>query len=224
MESLDRRDPYRARLLNNLGSFYYLVDDWAKAEKMFKQGIAFIEKELGQDRPELVPSFINLGGLYVAQKKWNDAAALFERALRLLANSVTANPPDVAAVLDNFGLLDLDRNNLIDSEKALRRAYAIRLQALGPKHPLVARTAAHLGATLTAEGEYSAAEGFYNEALTIYENVRGSDIFGVMTTLEGLAALFRKTNRQSRAEQLQARADSIRFELTHTVRADQLRK
>jgi len=223
MESLDRRDPYRARLLNNLGSFYYMVDDRARAEKLFKQSIAFIEKELGQDRPELVPSLINLGGLYVAQRRWNEAAALFERALRLLANSVTANHPDVAGVLDNFGLLDLDRNNLIASEKALRRAYAIRRQALGPKHPLVARTAAHLAATLTAAGEYSAAEGFYNEALTIYENVRG-DIFGVMTTLEGLAALFRKTNRQSRAEQLQARADSIRFELTHTVRADQFRK
>ena len=40
LESLDRGDPYRARLLNNLGSFYYLVDDWAKAEKMFKQSIA----------------------------------------------------------------------------------------------------------------------------------------------------------------------------------------
>ena len=224
LERLDRRDPYRVRLLNNLGVLYYSMDDRASAERTLKKNIAFIEKELGQDRPELVTSLTNLGGLYVLRKKYNDAEALFERALHLLATSVHANHLEVAGVLDNFGLLDLVRNHLHESEKALRRAYAIRLEVLGPKHPHVGRSAAHLASTLVAAGKYAAAESFYNEALAIYESAPGGDVLEVTTSLEGLARIFRKTNREGQAQQLQAKADSIRFEVTHTVRADQLQK
>jgi tetratricopeptide (TPR) repeat protein len=215
-EALDPRDPYISHIQNNLGALYYKKRDIGRAEKAFRKAIAVIEKTPGIDRAELVPILANLAGLHVVRKEWDNAISLFDRALSLLQNS--GNHPDAAAVLDSVGAMHYIRADFPEAGKAFRKAYAIRLEALGPQHPLVAGTAVKLAAALAAGGRYGEAEPLYRQALRVYETAGGPSAPQMVSTLLRLAELLRNTNKEEAAVNLEARAESIRFDLEHVVR------
>jgi tetratricopeptide (TPR) repeat protein len=223
VRAFPRPDPYEARVLNNLGAFYYEMKDLGKAEKAFKKAISIFEKQLGQDPAELSLFLSNLGGVYVLRKKWDSAAPLLDRALLLVEQSPLPSNLLLAGVLDNLGMMHRFRKNFVESEKFLRKAYALRLDLLGPEHPLVVVTGVKLAGTLRDSGRYEDAERLYSEALAIYEKTSRVPTVDAAMTLEELAHLFRQTSRGRNAEPLEARAKAIRFDLENTVSAASLR-
>jgi tetratricopeptide (TPR) repeat protein len=223
VRALPRPDPYEARVLNNLGAFYYTNKDLGKAEKAFKKAISVIEKHLDQDRGELALFLSNLGGVYVHRKKWDSAEPLLTRALLMVERSPQHNNLGLAGVLDNLGMMHQFRKNFVESEKFLRKAYALRLDLLGPEHPLVVVTEVKLAGTLRDSGRYEDAERLYSEALAIYEKTSRLRTVDAVMALEELAQLFRQTSRGKKAEPFEARAKAIRFDLENTVSAMSLR-
>ena len=220
LNELNPRDPYRARVLNNLGVLHYATGNTKRAEKEFRQAIDEWERERDPRSPEIVPLLSNLGGVYVAQKKWDAATTLFNRALSILSGSSSLN---LAGVLDNVGTMHSARGKYGEAKEAFRRSYLIRLDAFGKQHPAVASSAANLASTLNALGEYKEAEDLLNGALQVYEKTFGSQSFHVLATLEKLTEVFRKTGRENEAALMAARAQDIRFERSHVVSANALR-
>jgi len=220
LDELNPRDPYRARVLNNLGALHYATGNNKRAEKEFRQAINVWEREHGPTSSEMVPLLSNLGGVYVAQKKWDAATTLFNRALSILNGSSGLN---LAGVLDSVGTMHSARGKFGDAQEAFRRSYRIRLDALGKDHPAVASSAAKLASTLSAAGEYKEAEDLLNDALQVYEKTFGSRSFQVVATLEKLTEVFRKTSREEQAVLMAERAKDIRFERSHVVQANALR-
>ncbi len=222
VEDLDPHDPYISRILNNLGAMYFSLHDNGQAEKTFKKAIAHLEKETGRDDVRLLSILANLGGVYVARKKWDLAETQLDRAMSLLQDHQSVSRADLASVLDNVGLLHYGRGRLRESEKALRESYAIRLTASGEKNVALASTGLSLAVTLAALGQYDEAEQLHRKTLAIFEKAYGPKSRQVADSLENTAVLFRKTNRNVEADDLQARADSIRYDLEHVVRANRL--
>ena len=72
-------------------------------------------------------------------------------------------------------------------------------------------------------GRYSEAEALLRDALQAYESVSGPQSLQVMTTLEKLTEVFRKTGREEEASLTELRAQDIRFDREHVVRANALR-
>ena len=217
-----RPDPYEARVLNNLGALYCTIQDLDKAEKAFKKAISVIEKQLGPDRAELAPFLSNLGGIYALRKKWSSAEPLLQRALSLMQQSPQPDKLNLAGVLDNLGMLEHYRKNLAESEKLLREAYELRVALLGRENPLAVVTAVKLAGTLRDSGRFSDSERLYSEALAILEKTERLQTADAATAFEELARLLRKTNREQKAEPLEAKAKAIRFDLEHTVSAANL--
>jgi tetratricopeptide (TPR) repeat protein len=217
---LNPRDPYIARVLNNLGALHYVTGKNGKAKKDFQQAIDVLERAHGPDSPALAPLLNNLGGVYLAEKKWDNAARLFDRALSLLKHS---SGPDVAGVLDSIGTLHFARRRYVEAEAAFRDGYRIRLQAFGSEHPAVASSAANLASTLVALGQFTEAEGLLEDALKTYSNTFGKSSLQVAATLEKLTELFRKTDREEEAVLMDERAKDIRYERDQVVRVDALR-
>jgi tetratricopeptide (TPR) repeat protein len=220
LNELNPKDPYRARVLNNLGVLHYLTGNDKRAEKDFRQAIDGWEREHDPRDSEIVPLLSNLGGVYIAQKKWDAATTLFDRALSILNGS---SGLDLAGVLDSIGTMHSARGKYKEAREAFSRSYLIRLDALGKEHPTVASSAANLASTLNALGEYKEAEDLLEGALQVYEKTFGSQSFQVLTTLEKLTEVFRKTRRENEAALMAARARDIRFERSHVVNANALR-
>ena len=220
IDEFNPRDPYRARVLNNLGALHYATNNTKRAERDFRQAIGVLEHEYGPNSTELVPLLNNLGAVYVAEKKWDAADALFQRALALLKDSSGLN---LASLLDSIGTMHFVRRNYVGAQEAFRKSYQIRLETFGKVHPAVASSAANLASTLTAQGRYMEAEDLLKSALQAYEMIFGSQSLQVMTTLEKLTEVFRKTSREEAAVLMEQRAKDIRFEREHVVRANALR-
>ena len=207
-------------MLNNLGALHYATNNTKRAERDFRQAIGVLEHEHGPNSTELVPLLNNLGAVYVAEKKWDAADALFKRALALLKDSSGLN---LASVLDSIGTMHSARRHYLGAQEAFRKSYQIRLETFGKVHPAVASSAANLASTLTALGRYMEAEDLLKGALQAYETIFGSQSLQVMTTLEKLTEVFRKTSREEAAVLMEQRAKDIRFEREHVVRANALR-
>jgi tetratricopeptide (TPR) repeat protein len=74
----------------------------------------------------------------------------------------------------------------------------------------VAKSLNNLATLYFMQGQYAQAELFYKQSLEVIEKALGPDHPDLATTLENLAELFRKTNRISEAELLEARVVRIR--------------
>jgi tetratricopeptide (TPR) repeat protein len=220
IDELNPRDPYRARVLNNLGALHYATKKTKRAEREFRQAIDLLESEYGPNSPVLVPLLTNLGGVYVAEKKWDAGDALFKRALTLLRDS---SGPNLAGVFDSIGTMHFARRRYMDAEEAFRRGYQIRVETFGKGHPTVAASAANLASALSAVGQYREAEDLLKDALQAYERAFGPQSLQVLTTLEKLADVFRKTSREKEAVLTERRVEDIRFDREHVVRANALR-
>jgi len=61
-----------------------------------------------------------------------------------------------------------------------------------------------------AQGRSSQAEPFFKRSLAIWEKALGPDHPNVATSLENMAALYRKSGREKEAEALEKRAAAIR--------------
>ena len=220
IDELNPRDPYRARVLNNLGALHYATGNNKRAESDFRQALELLEGVHGPNNSELVPFLNNLGGVYVAEKKWDAAGALFNRALSLLKDS---SGPNAAGVFDHIGMMHSGRRKYGEAQDAFRKSYQIRLEVFGKGHPAVASSAANLASALSEMGQYSEAEDLLKDALRTYETIFGFQSLQVMTTLEKLTAVFRRTGREEEAVLTEERAKDIRFEREHVVRANALR-
>jgi CHAT domain-containing protein len=90
------------------------------------------------------------------------------------------------------------------------RALAIRENALGAEHPLVAQSLDNLAVLYYSKGEYAKAEPLYIRALAIREKVLGAEHPDVAISLNNLAFLYTSKGDYAKAEPLDLRALAIR--------------
>ncbi len=74
----------------------------------------------------------------------------------------------------------------------------------------MAASLAYLAALYKGQGHFAEAEPLYQRALAVYEKALGPEHPDVATSLENYAALLRETEREDRAEEMEARAKAIR--------------
>jgi len=68
--------------MNDLAALYWARGDTSKAEAMYLRTIPMLQRELGDDQPELVArQQANLARVYVAQKKFSESIPLLESAV-----------------------------------------------------------------------------------------------------------------------------------------------
>jgi hypothetical protein len=120
----------------------------------------------------------------------------------------------------NLGELHAQQGRLGPAESALRRAMAIRLNALGPETVGTAVVVSRLASVLTAQERYEEAKGFYLSSLPVQERVLGSTSPEFLIALERYAGLLRKMENNTQAETVEARVRYLRAERAYTVRVD----
>ena len=146
-----------------------------------------------------------------AYKQGRDSEA--ERLLRLAvkeSEQFGANDLRVAQSLRNLAMVLDARENYAEAESVQRRVLSIKEKVLGQNHREVASTLNDLGVLCYDQAKYAEGEACYRRALEIDESMSESERGDIATTLENYAKLLRKLNRPSEAEQMSARAQSVR--------------
>jgi tetratricopeptide (TPR) repeat protein len=103
-----------------------------------------------------------------------------------------------------------NRARFAEAEPLFAQARGIAEQALGQKHPLMARILYGLATLYADQDKLAEAETLYEQALHIREQVLGADHPAVAVALNMLAEVYRKQGRYSQAEPLYQQAIDIR--------------
>src|SRR6185503_6604621 len=91
------------------------------------------------------------------------------RALRILETNPASDDEKIASVYHNLADLEYARGRYSKGEPFARRAALIRMKALGPEHPDLARDLSMLASLLQAQGKFKEAEKLYTRGLALIQ-------------------------------------------------------
>ncbi len=202
-------NPEVASLLSNLGVYYAMQGNLAKAGALFQRALAVQEKVLGPNHPDVARSLNNLAGVWIYQDHPDKAEPLLKRGLAIRQRALAPDHPDLAANLEALGTLYQNMGHPERAEPLHRRALAISEKSLGPDHPRTLLIVSNLGETLSSLGRNTAAEPLLKRAIRSRQQALGPDHPDVAYSLGILADLYRTERRFTEADPLYRRALAI---------------
>jgi tetratricopeptide (TPR) repeat protein len=156
------------------------------------------------------PSALNrLGALYQCTGDFAEAEQLFRQALAL---AVTESD-EAADAYRNLGALSHARGSYAEGEADAHRAWQIRLQRHGPRHPATLADACAYAAILDGLGRFEESEPMYWSALPLLHRIFGGESLEIADALHNLANVRRALNDPQGAEALYWLAVAMREKL-----------
>jgi len=142
----------------------------------------------------------DLGLLYKATGRYDDAQVQYEEALAVLRGAGRLDAIRQAGLYHNLAGIEHARRRFERGVALGREGLALRRQALGPDHPLVAEDMAALAAILEGCGQYGEADRLYRDALRIFTAKYRPGHFSVAVVLNNLGTLRYREERFEDAE------------------------
>ena len=208
--------PQTASHINNLAGLYVKQKAFAKAEPLFRRAEQIDREALGEDHPLYAIDLGNLGALYDnwAEHLGGDvekqqlAAEYSKRALAVTRRAVGEMHPDTATRLNNLATLHARSGDFRSAIPAMRQAFTIFVDLLGPDHPNTqASLNSFVAMIVERDGDVS---GVWAELEKVSEE---TDAIRVAHIKWGIAKLAEIAARHGvEATDLQAIADAVQAE------------
>jgi len=182
-----------------------------EAEKQVRAALEYA-KHFWLNDARTAKSLELLGQIYRAQGKNADAEKPFKEALAIWKEVFEPERLELLAPLDELAQLYQDESKYAEAEPLFKQGIAVAEKHYnnGEKSDLLPAWLDKLAGLYYTAGRYEKAEPLYKRALEIRKNVFGGDALGVAYSLDNYAKVLRKLNRVAEAEDLEARAKSIR--------------
>jgi tetratricopeptide (TPR) repeat protein len=192
--------PAQAVSLIDLGSAYWRVGNYEKAEATYREALAIYRKAPGTDRADLARSLNGLALVLRDREKLGEAEDTYREALTLLRGRFGENHSEVASVLSNLGVVLHGEGKLAEAETLQREALDIRRKLFGSEHPDVSNSLNNLAVVLHEKGELAEAEMKFREALEIRRKLMGDQHPAMANTLVRLAEVLSEKGKSADAE------------------------
>lgn len=140
--------------------------------------------------------------------RFAEAEKMFLAALHE-AEKFGPEDPRLARTLNNLAFLYVTQDQYAEAEPLLKRALAIRQQALGTEPAEVATSLNNLAALYGAQGEFEKAEPLYQQAIRILETAQGPDRLDLATAMSNLALLYEAREDYGKADVLYQEALTV---------------
>jgi len=194
------------RCMHELGLLYLAQGDNEKAEKLFKEGIEYGDRELpGKDHPHMLRSVNGLATIRIKQQRFQEARALLERALAGQVLKLDREHPDTLKTLHDFGILHREQGEHDAAEKFLTEALETRQAKLGRNHPHTLESVHQLGVLRTRQSRYEDAEHLFLEAYQGREVRPGAAHPRTIDSLNELVRLYQAWGQPEEAARWRAR-------------------
>ena len=199
-----------AEILDNIGSAYMGLTQYALAEPKLEAALAIWEAELGPGHPAVGRGYNSLATLAFMTGGYAEACVGWGRTLAIFEATKGRDSDDVAAILSNLGVTYRRDGDEVQARAHFERAIAIRESALGPDSPRLASVLTNLSNLEREVGRYGVARGLYLRALGILSAQYGENDIRLANPLYGLGALELEENHPARAREVLERALAIR--------------
>ncbi|MEM0979962.1 MAG: tetratricopeptide repeat protein, partial [Cyanobacteria bacterium P01_H01_bin.58] len=176
-------------------AIYSVAQNWAE------QGLAILQKRLGEDHPDVATHSNNLALLYSDQGRYSEAEPLYLRAIEIGKASLGEDHPSVATSLNNLANLYSDQGRYSEAEPFYLQAIEIGKTSLGEDHPSVATRLNNLANLYSDQGRYSEAEPLFLQAIEIIKQRLGVEHPNFTAASNNLTEL-RQTKQRSRTRRL----------------------
>lgn len=188
-----------ARLLSILGSFDL-------AEARLAAALVTASRVLADDDRSVL-SIHNMRGVTAKYAgRFDEAEAHYGRIRAILEARPVTDADALASVLHNLGGLDHSRGRVAEGLALAERGLRLRIEAVGPDHPDVARDLNAIGALHHDAGDTAAADAAYQRALGIFETTLGAGHYEVAMTCANLAVSTATAGDAMEARRLYERA------------------
>lgn len=132
-------------------------------------------------------------------------------ALRPIAEGLAeGHPLEEADVANTLALVLVEKGDIEDAESAQRRAFKLRLEALGPAHPSLANSHHSLAIVLTAQSRHAEAQQEHEKAMAIWEAALGPEHPNVSMSMVNIATEYFNQGMYDESEAAHRKALSLR--------------
>jgi len=208
-ENAAERDPLGvAKTLIVVAPVYEACGQTSRAEDLYLRALAYRERVLGPEHPDVATVRVDVARLYRAHGKDALAEEFYRRALATRERAF-GDSAETSEVLNDLGRLHHDRREYQRAEDLYERALAIQEKTRVKNDTGSTASLSNLAALYLERGDYARAESLYQRALSAAEQAHGREHPRVAAALTNLALVEQKLGKYVTAEQLDRRALAI---------------
>jgi tetratricopeptide (TPR) repeat protein len=187
------QEDLKVRELNDLGMRMRDAGDLHSARTAFEQALEILEKNLGEDHPQVARLTNNLGVVMNDIGDLSEARIMFERALEILEKNLGPDHHEVGMIVDHLGILMKDMGDLNGARTMFERALKSDEANFGKDHQKVATDLNNLAMVMKDLGDLNSAREMLERALKISEANFGDDHPEVVNLVKKLGVLMQDT-------------------------------
>ena len=190
----------------DLSRVYQNGADRQKAQPLYEQTLALLERSVGPDHPRTAAVSRQLASFLTADGDYVRADAMLHRALEIQERTLGPDDPQVGLTLRELGFLLERRGDLTKAEEVDLRALAILEKAEGRTRLLAGDVLNNLGVLYLTRRDYQRAGEYLERALPPSEAFDGADSVYVANLLQNLGIVAREAKDYTKAEAYYLRA------------------
>jgi tetratricopeptide (TPR) repeat protein/DNA-binding CsgD family transcriptional regulator len=161
------RESLRGSIESKLGSMYYYLHQYNKAEKTLKNSLLTLEKAHLRDEAKIIKASIYLGGIYLLLGKNKQSRKILNDCFQNYRSYFTANHVELGQVLPHMGLIYSHLGDYKKAKELLETSLILYKKGSVENHVRLARIYAFLGHLNWRMGNFGSAKTLIEKSLTI---------------------------------------------------------
>ena len=188
------------RVLLTAGGANWGLANYREAESLFREALAFAERDAGPDDLDVAQARTNLAIVLNSQARYAESVVLDEQVLATEDKVLGADHPTAMTARRDLGLAEFQLGEYAKARAEFEHVLAAQRKKLGDTHPSIGGTEINLGLVLTEIGDLPAAERTLAESAAIFEKAFGHLHQGARVARGNLAVVHMLEGQLERAD------------------------
>jgi tetratricopeptide (TPR) repeat protein len=196
-ESLGNKHPSTALSYNNLATLYVSIGDYGKSDPLYRKSLDVCREVFGEKHPSTALSYNNLAGFYASIGDYAKSEPLYKNALVIFKELLGESHPSTFAIYAGLGFLCLQKGDIAQAMAIFRKqdvpaglgrchlakkkytkarkefSRSLSWDEESAELEIIIGDCVGLGLALEGLGDYKAAKGHFQRAISIIESQRG---------------------------------------------------
>ncbi len=220
VEAQHGKDTSYAKVARNLGTVYFYMADYKKAEIHFLESKNIRAALLGNTNLDYATSCNSLGILYRVLGNYKKAELFYLEAKTIRQNRLGKRNSDYANSCNSLAIFYSEQGQYGKAELLLLEAQDITESLHGKKHLFYANSCNNLANLYKLMGYYKKVEELYHEAMQIIESNLGQNNLQYADACNNMAILYAAFGLYDKAELYYLRVQKIRLDKLGTKHID----
>ncbi|CAI6092005.1 unnamed protein product, partial [Clonostachys chloroleuca] len=200
----------KARLLLNMGAYFFYQGNWNKAEELQVEAMAIFIEEKGKEDQRTLASMHSLALTYTFQGRWEEAERLQVQVMETRKMNLGVDHPETLTSMANLATTWYYQGRLEEAEKLEVQVMETRKMKLGVDHPETLTSMANLATTWHNQGRLEEAEKLEVQVMETRKMKLGVDHPETLTSMANLATAWHDQGRLEEAEKLEVQVMETR--------------